>query len=107
MEAVAIRIAVDVGVFVQHWCWYKVGAEGGGIRSSRRRKTVKEILKIATKLWSLRPVKEMFISVNQEPFQKYATDALGCVYECKEGLVTNDGHVSLLGAITQSYESYG
>lgn len=59
----------------------------------------------ATNVLTLPPVNKMFISVDEEWFQRYVTYALGTLSDCYLEHVLDNDHVSQLGVPTQSVKA--
>lgn len=81
--------------------------EGDALSSSYRREAVKERTRTVTKVWTLPLGKKTIISVNEQWFRKYVTDAPDSTHDCYVVHILDDGHVSLLRVPIQLYEGYG
>lgn len=60
----------------------------------------------ATKVMTLSSAKKKFISVEEEWFRSYVTDALRSVHGCYVRQILEDGSASLLGVPTHVFEYY-
>lgn len=97
----------SVGELVKHRCFDQGGVEENRLSGSNRREALKEMSKIATKVWTPSSMKRALISLHEECLRKNVTVVFGSVHYCYVERVPVDLHVSLVQVPTQAYEGYG